>query len=262
MCAVTEVADLVVRFGARVVVDKVDLALGRGEAVGLIGRSGSGKTTTTLAVLGLLPAGAQVTGSIRVVGVEVVGAVERELRRLRGRQVAFVGQDALAALHPLLTVGRQLSIPLRRHRGLSGRTLAAALADLLDQVELPAATRWAYPAQLSGGQRQRVAIALAMACRPALLIADEPTSALDPATQAGVLGLLRSLPLRSDRRTSLLLISHDIAVVSQVCTRLVVLRQGRVVEHGDTTRVLARPAHRETHELVAAARALSAAPAP
>ncbi len=251
------IAGLTVRFGARVVVDRLDLAVGAGEAVGLIGGSGSGKTTTALALLGLLPAAARVTGSITVAGAEVVGAGERELRRLRGRQVAFVGQDALAALHPLVTVGRQLSIPLRRHRGLSGRALTAAAVALLEQVELPAGTLRAYPAQLSGGQRQRVAMVFAMACRPALLIADEPTSALDTTTQAGVLGLLRTLPTRGGRRTSLLLISHDIAVVSRVCTRLVVVSQGRVVERGETHRVLARPAHPYTRELVAAARALA-----
>jgi peptide/nickel transport system ATP-binding protein len=257
MSAGLKIVDLTVRFGARVVVDEVGLAIGSGEAMGLIGGSGSGKTTSVLAVLGLLPATARVTGSITVAGAEVVGAGERELRRLRGRQVAFVGQDALAALHPLVTVGRQLSIPLRRHRGLSGRALAAAAGALLEQVELPARTVRAFPAQLSGGQRQRVAIAFAMACRPALLIVDEPTSALDTTTQASVLDLLRTLPMRGEHRASLLLISHDIAVVSQVCTRLVVVRQGRVVEQGETTRMLARPAHPYTRELVAAARALT-----
>ncbi|MDI6102693.1 ABC transporter ATP-binding protein [Actinoplanes sp. NEAU-A12] len=243
---------MTVRFGARVAVDGIDLAVGPGEAVGLIGGSGSGKTTIALAVLGLLPAGARVTGSITVAGVEVVGADDRDLRRLRGRQVSFVGQDALTALHPLMTVGRQVSIPLRRHLGLSGRALTMAAVALLERVDLPVRVLRAYPAQLSGGQRQRVAIVFAMACRPALLIVDEPTSALDTTTQAGVLELLRTR-----HHTSLLLISHDIAVVSQVCARLVVVRQGRVVEQGNTTRVLARPTHAYTRELVAAAQALS-----
>ncbi|PWK31721.1 peptide/nickel transport system ATP-binding protein [Actinoplanes xinjiangensis] len=254
------IADMTVRFGAQVVVDGIDLTVAQGEAVGLIGGSGSGKTTTALAVLGLLPATARVTGSITVAGGEVVGARARDLRRLRGRQVSFVGQDALTALHPLMTVGRQVAIPLRRHRGLSGRALIMATAALLEQVGLPARTLRAYPAQLSGGQRQRVAIVFAMASRPALLIADEPTSALDTTTQAGVLDLLRSLSMRGEHRTSLLLISHDIAVVSQVCARLVIMRQGRVVEQGATTRVLGGPTHPYTRELVAAARALTAVP--
>jgi peptide/nickel transport system ATP-binding protein len=258
MSAGLTIADLTVRFGARAVVDRVGLAVGPGEAMGLIGGSGSGKTTIALAVLGLLPATARITGSITMAGTEVVGAGERALRRLRGRQVAFVGQDALAALHPLVTVGRQLSIPLRRHRGLSGRASAAAAIALLDQVELPARTLRAAPAQLSGGQRQRAAIAFAMACRPALLIVDEPTSALDTTTQASVLELLRTLPMRGEHRASLLLISHDIAVVSQVCSRLVVVRQGQVVEQGEIARMLAGPAHPYTRELVAAARALTA----
>lgn len=260
MSASLRIAGLTVRFDARVVVDGIDLVIGPGETVGLIGGSGSGKTTTALAVLGLLPAGARITGSIIMAGVEVVAAAGRELRRLRGRQVSYVGQDALTALNPLTTVGRHMSIPLRLHQNLSGRALAGAAAALLDQVELPVRVLRAYPAQLSGGQRQRVAIAFAMACRPALLIVDEPTSALDTTTQARILDLLRTLPMRGEPRTCLLLISHDIAVVSQVCTRLAVMHQGRVVEQGETTRVLAGPAHAYTRELVAAARALTAVP--
>lgn len=245
------VSGLRVRFADQVVVDGVDLDIGTGESVGLIGESGSGKTTIALAVLGLLPMGAQVAGSIVTDGREIVGAADRELRGLRGSRVAYVGQDALAALNPLATVGYQLGLPLRRHRGLSRRASAGAAGALLERVGLPASLLRAYPTQMSGGQRQRVAIAMAIACRPVLLIADEPTAALDVTTQAGILTLLRALA-----PTSLLLISHDIAVVGQVCSRLTVLRQGRVVEHGPATRVLAEPAHPYTRDLVAAAAAL------
>jgi ABC-type glutathione transport system ATPase component len=236
---------LSVRFAGRTVVDDLDLTVGPGESVGLIGGSGSGKTLTALAVLGLLPAAAQVTGSITLDGTELRDAPERQLRRLRGSRLALVGQDALAALNPLATVGRHLGIPLRRHRG-------PAAEELLARVGLPPELLTAYPAQLSGGQRQRVAIALAVAGRPQLLIADEPTSALDPRTQAGILDLLRTLP------PALLLISHDLAVVSHVCARLAVLHAGRLVEQGETAEVMAAPRHPYTRALVASARALAA----
>jgi ABC-type glutathione transport system ATPase component len=147
-------------------------------------------------------------------------------------------------------------LPLRRHRGLSRRASTAAAGALLEQVDLPASLLRAYPTQLSGGQRQRVAIALAIACRPVLLVADEPTTGLDVITQAGILTLLRALPGRDPATTSLLLISHDIAVVGQVCSRLAVLRHGKVVEQGPATRVLVQPTHPYTRDLVAAAAAL------
>ncbi|MCA2212045.1 ABC transporter ATP-binding protein [Jidongwangia harbinensis] len=248
------ISHLQVRFGRHTAVDDVSLGVGPAEAVGLIGASGSGKTMTSLAVLGLLPSGARTGGTVTVDGRPVLGAAAPAPSRLWGRRLALVGQDALAALNPLVTVGRQVAIPLRRHLGLTRRPLAAAVTEILDRVGLPAETRRAYPAQLSGGQRQRVAIAMATAGRPALLIADEPTSALDPTTQAGILTLLGRLP---EHGTSLLLISHDIAVVSQICHRLVVLHQGRTVEQGRTAEVLSAPAHPHTAELVAAARAMS-----
>jgi peptide/nickel transport system ATP-binding protein len=258
--AALSVSGLRVRFADQVVVDDVDIDIGTGECVGLIGESGSGKTTIALAVLGLLPTGAHVTGSITVDGHEIVGSADRRLRGMRGRRVAYVGQDAVASLNPLATVGYQLGLPLRRHRGLSRRASSTAAGALLEQVDLPASLLRAYPTQLSGGQRQRVAIALAIACQPALLIADEPTTALDVTTQAGILTLLRDLPGRDPATTSsLLLISHDIAAVSQVCPRLTVLRYGRVVEQGPATRVLAEPAHPYTRDLVAAAAALDLA---
>jgi peptide/nickel transport system ATP-binding protein len=233
--AVLRISGLSVRFGGDVVVDAVDLDVGQGEAVGLIGRSGSGKTMTALAALGLLPAGAETSGQVELCGRSMLGCGVRALRRSWGKHVAYVGQDALTALNPLVTVARQLRIPLRRHQGLSGRALTAAAADAVEQVGLPAGALAAYPAQLSGGQRQRVAIAMATACRPALLIADEPTTSLDVITQAGVLDLLGGLPKQG---VALLLISHDLAAVAQVCTRLFVLRDGKAVGHGSTHEVL------------------------
>jgi peptide/nickel transport system ATP-binding protein len=247
---VLRIVDVTVRLGTQKVIHEVSLGLAEGESAGLIGSSGSGKTTLALAVLGLLPAGARVTGSISVAGAQVVGASERELRRLRGRHVALVGQDAQASLNPLTRIGSQLSIPLRRHRGMSGRALTAAVVELLEQVELAPRTLGMYPPQLSGGQRQRVAIALALACRPALLVADEPTSALDPTTRAGVLALLRTLPGRGAHPTSLLLISHETAAVRQLCTRVIVLDQGRVVRTGRVDEVFRAPRPRAPDHLV------------
>jgi peptide/nickel transport system ATP-binding protein len=233
--AVLRISGLSVRFGGDVVVDAVDLDVGRGEAVGLIGRSGSGKTMTALAALGLLPAGAEARGQVELCGRPVLGCGVRALRRSWGTSVAYVGQNALTALNPLVTVGRQLRIPLRRHQGLCGRALTTAAVDAVEQVGLSAGALAAYPAQLSGGQRQRVVIAMATACRPALLIADEPTTSLDVITQAGVLDLLGGLP---ERGVALLLISHDLAAVAQVCTRLFVLRNGKAVDHGPAHQVL------------------------
>ncbi|MFC4063593.1 ATP-binding cassette domain-containing protein [Actinoplanes subglobosus] len=253
------VSRLSVRIGDRAVVDDVDLTVMPGETVGVIGGSGSGKTLTALAVLGLLPAAASRQGRIEFDGTDLCVAPERHLRRIRGARIGFVGQDALAALNPLATVGRHLRIPLRRHRGLSRTASAHAVTELLDQVGLPADAARTYPAQLSGGQRQRVAIAMAIASRPALLIADEPTSALDPPTQAGILDVLRALPMTADGApAALLLISHDLAVAGQICDRLVVMHDGRVVETGDTAGIVATPQHPYTQALVASARILAA----
>jgi peptide/nickel transport system ATP-binding protein len=256
---VLNVSRLCVRIGDRVVLDTVDLTVVPGQAVGIVGGSGSGKTLTALAVLGLLPDTATPDGRIELDGADLCRAPERHLRRIRGARVGFVGQDALAALNPLATVGHHLRIPLRRHRGLSRAAAGHAVTELLGNVGLPARAAGAYPAQLSGGQRQRVAIAMAIAGRPALLIADEPTSALDPPTQAGILDVLRALPPAADGApAALLLISHDLAVVGQICDRLVVMHHGRVVEAGDTADVVAAPRHPYTRALVASARALAA----
>jgi len=254
--AVLRISGLTVRFGGDVAVDGVDLEVGAGEAVGLIGASGSGKTMIALTALGLPPAHARIGGRVTLAGLEVLGSGVPTPRRSWGRQATYVGQDALTALNPLASVGRHLRIPLRYQQGLSGRALATAAARAVEQVGLPVGTLAEYPGQLSGGQRQRIAIAMAMACRPALLIADEPTSCLDVVTQAGILALLRRLPQHG---VALLLISHDLAVVAQVCPRLLVLDLGRIVDQGPTHRLLTAPAHRCTTELVSAARALSAA---
>jgi ABC-type glutathione transport system ATPase component len=254
-----KLSGLSIRLGGRLVVDDVNLTVEPGQTVGLIGGSGSGKTLTALGVLGLLPGAAHAEGHIGLDGIELCGAPERRLRQVRGCRIGFVGQDALAALNPLATIGRHLCIPLRRHHGLGRREAVRAAGDLLERVGLTAGTVRAYPAQLSGGQRQRAAIALAVAGRPGLLIADEPTSALDPPNQAGILDLLRALPPAADGRpTALLLISHDLAVVARLCDRIAVMHDGRLVEQGDTAELIAAPSHPYTRALVASARALAA----
>ncbi|ERK69843.1 ATP-binding cassette domain-containing protein [Leifsonia aquatica] len=237
----------------------VSFSIGAGERVSLIGESGSGKSLTSFAVAGLLPDGLTATGSVELDGVQVVGAKERDLVPLRGRTVSFVFQEPLTALDPLMRLGQQVAEPLKRHLGLRGAALRTAVREALDEVRLPDPERIAraYPHEISGGQRQRVAIAAALACRPQLLIADEPTTALDVTVQAEVLSLLDTLI--ADRGMSLLFVSHDLAVVSRMTDRALVLRGGRVVEEGALQRLLDAPTDPYTVELVRSARELDAA---
>ena len=249
--------------GARLV-SHLDLSITAGERVGLIGESGSGKSLTAMAATGLLPANIGATGSITLAGQEVIGASEQALNRLRGVAVAVVFQEPLTALDPLMRIGRQIAEPVRRRAARDGQRLSGAQVDaavraLMTDVALPDPARiaQAYPHEISGGQRQRVAIAMALACRPALLIADEPTTALDVTTQAEILKLLDLLV--RERNMALLFISHDLPVVAGIVDRVVVLRQGEVVETGPVRDVFARPQHAYTQALVAAAHAFDTA---
>ncbi|MEV4619526.1 ABC transporter ATP-binding protein [Asanoa sp. NPDC049573] len=253
-----EVAGLTVtRSDGRVLVDDLSFGVPRGGRLGLIGESGSGKSLTALAVTGLLPPGLRPAGTVVLDGTPVIGAKDRDLDRVRGRAAAIVFQEPSTALDPLMRLGRQIALPLRRHQGLRGGALRAAVLEALREVSLPERVARAYPHEVSGGQRQRAAIAMALACRPALLIADEPTTALDVTVQAEVLALLDRLVAAHDM--ALLFISHDLAVVGKVTEEVVVLSAGRAVRSGRLADVLADPGDGYTGSLVASARRLDAA---
>ncbi|MDX3108663.1 dipeptide ABC transporter ATP-binding protein [Nonomuraea angiospora] len=251
--ALLSVAGLTVEYGGKPVVDGLSLEVRRGEVVGLVGESGSGKTQTVLAALGLLPPTGELSaGSVRFDGTSLVGLPERELNRIRGRRIGYVSQEPMSNLDPCFRVGGQLAEPLRVHLGLSRRAARRRALDLLAQVGItdPARVYRAYPHEISGGMAQRVLIAAAVSCDPDLLIADEPTTALDATVQAEVLDLLRSL--QRERHLAVLLVTHDLGVVADMCDRVAVMRAGRLVETAATTALFARPAEPYTRMLLAA----------
>lgn len=224
-------------------VDGLSFSLNKGEILGIAGESGSGKTMTALTLLDLLPDRAQVSGSVRFDGRELVGLKTRDFRRIRGKEIAMVFQDPMTSLHPMLSIELQLTEHLRRHTGVSGKQAHATALDLLATVRIPdpKAALKAHPSQFSGGMRQRIAIAMALACEPKLLLADEPTTALDVTVQAGILRLLDQL--RRERDLSVIIITHDLGVLSAVTDRLLVMYAGREVESGSTSTVLQHPRH-------------------
>lgn len=244
------VRELSVRFGARCAVDRLDLDIGAGDSVGLVGESGSGKSQAALAILGL--SAGRVTGSVCFEGRELVGCPERMLGHVRGTGIAAVFQNPAASLNPHLRIGIQMAEVLEVHLGVARAAAFAECRRLLAQVRVADADRRLrqYPHELSGGLCQRVAIAMALAASPRLLVADEPTTALDMTVQAQLLDLLREL--RAAHGLALLLISHDLAVVAEVCDRVLVMRAGQVLERGPTGRVLCQPQHDYTSGLIAA----------
>nr|WP_244560051.1 ABC transporter ATP-binding protein [Ensifer aridi] len=230
----------------------IDLTLARGEALGIVGESGSGKSVTWLAALGLLPRSATVSGSVRLDGEEMLGAAASRLDRIRGGRVAMIFQDPSSALNPVLRIGRQIGEVLARHHGVSGSNIRAEAKRLFDLVGLPDAARRfdAYPHELSGGQNQRVMIAMALAGKPDVLVADEPTTALDATIQAQILDLLTTI--RRETGMALVLISHDLGVVSETCDRIIVMYTGSVVETAPADAIFASPRHPYTQGLLAA----------
>jgi len=231
----------------------VDLRLGHGEVVSLVGESGCGKTLTALSVMGLLPSPpARVEGgSIRFMGQELLELGEPELQRIRGKEISMIFQEPMTSLNPVFTVGHQIQEVLAVHEGISGQEAAQRVMELLRAVGMPDPDRRAqdYPHQLSGGQRQRVMIAMALACQPKLLIADEPTTALDVTIQAQILRLFKEL--LETRSMALLYITHDLAVVAQIAHRAVVMYSGMVLEESTVSEIFKAPAHPYTRGLMA-----------
>ena len=248
-----QVSELFVRAGGVELVRGVSFAVAAGERVGLIGASGSGKTMTCLAVAGLLPSGLRMEGSVRLEGTsfDLASARESGLARLRGDRIGMVFQEPMTALNPTMRIGRQVAEVMLIHRTADRRQAKAATLRLLADTGLADPERMArsYPHQLSGGQRQRVVLAIALANSPDLLICDEPTTALDVTVQATVLALI-------DRRireenAALLFVSHNLAVVAQICDRVLVMYEGRIVEVGTVVDVLTNPRHPHTRALIA-----------
>ncbi|MBX6722816.1 MAG: ABC transporter ATP-binding protein, partial [Dactylosporangium sp.] len=247
--ALLEVSDLSVVFarrGQREVraVDGVTFSVDSGEVVGLVGESGCGKSVTSLAVMGLLPKrGVRVDGHAVFDGMDLLRLDARAMRDIRGQDIAMIFQDPLTSLNPVVPIGVQVTEVLTRHRGLKGDAAAKEAAELLDRVGIPDPRRRLkeYPHQLSGGMRQRALIAMAVACRPRLLIADEPTTALDVTIQAQILELLKDLVRESG--TALIMITHDLGVVAGMCDTINVLYAGKVVETAGRRELFARPRH-------------------
>lgn len=252
MSPLVSIRDLTVAFDGVQVLRGVDLALSKGEALGLVGESGSGKSVTWLAALGLLPRYATITGSVQLEGRDILGAPDSVLDQVRGGRVAMIFQDPASALNPVLTIRRQLCEALALHRDLSGDAVKAEALRLLNLVGIPDAARRleAYPHEFSGGQIQRIMIAMALAGNPDLLIADEPTTALDATIQAQILDLLSTI--RREMGMAIVLISHDLGVVAENCDRVAVMYAGRIVEQAPANQLFADPVHPYAQGLIGA----------
>jgi peptide/nickel transport system ATP-binding protein len=254
--ALLQVRGLSVEFGVEdglvSAVDGVSFDARAGELLAIVGESGCGKSVTAMALSGLLPRNARVSGSVRLDGAELVDASDAKLRSVRGKDIAYIFQEPMTSLNPVFTIGRQVSEVLRVHEGMSRRQALDRTVELLDLVGLPSPRERLkhYPHQLSGGLRQRVMIAMAVACNPRVLVADEPTTALDVTVQAGILDVLRDL--RDRLGVAIVLITHDLGVVADVADRVMVMYAGRVVERGDVDELFARPRHHYTVGLLGA----------
>jgi oligopeptide/dipeptide ABC transporter ATP-binding protein len=240
------------REGTIKAVDGVDLAVGRGEILGLVGESGCGKSVSALSILRLVPSppGKIVGGRIEFMGQNLLELDSRQMRKVRGAQISMIFQDPLTALNPVLTVGFQIAEVFRFHRGMDRVKRFLAAIKMLRSTEIPSAEERVkhYPHEMSGGIRQRVMIAMGLACEPRLLIADEPTTALDVTVQAQVLKLIKKLC--RERQTAVILITHDMGVIANMCQRVAVMYAGRVVEQADVFTLFRAPAHPYTHGLL------------
>jgi len=252
--ALLEVAGLTVRFatpdGEVAAVNGIDFEVAAGETLGLVGESGSGKSQTVLAMMGLLASNGRTEGSVRLDGQEILGLPTAKLNHIRGSKVAMIFQDPMTCLNPYLTVRRQLTEVLVQHRGMSERAALAEAVAMLDRVQIPEPRKRidSWPHEFSGGMRQRVMIAMALLCRPALLIADEPTTALDVTVQAAILDLLRGVG--REFGMAIILITHNLGVVAGLADRMAVLYGGRIVEQGGVEALFEAPAHPYTAGLL------------
>ena len=259
--ALLDVRALKVRFGSAAVVDGLDFRVERGECLAIVGESGCGKSMTALALTRLLARPGRIEGEVRLDGTDLVALSERRMRAVRGAGIGIVFQDSMSALNPVRTVGDQIAEAIRAHARVGAGEARRRVRELLDLVHIPDAARRIddYPHRFSGGMRQRVAIAMAIAARPAVLIADEPTTALDVTIQAQILALLADL--QRELGMALLLITHDLGVVSEVADRVLVMYAGRKVEEQATADLFARPLHPYTRRLMAAKPRLDIGPA-
>jgi oligopeptide/dipeptide ABC transporter ATP-binding protein len=239
--------------GISSVLDRVSLTIEKGEILGLVGESGCGKSVTALSILRLIPEppGRITSGAIRFEGEDLLKFSPKRMRQIRGNEISMIFQEPMSSLNPVFTIGNQMREVVRIHRGLRRREADTLCADMLHQVQMPDPKEVLkkYPHQLSGGMRQRVMIAMELACNPKLLIADEPTTALDVTVQGQVLAILTGLSRR--RNISVLLITHDMGVVAQVCDRVAVMYAGRLVEMASTGELFANPIHPYTQGLIA-----------
>jgi len=233
-------------------VRNLSFSLDHGEILGIAGESGSGKTMTALSILGLLPYKGKASGSINFEGREVLGSSKKEFQHMRGKEISMIFQDPMTSLHPMLTVQTQLTEHMRYHNKMSKSAARESALKLLDTVKIPdpASALRAHPSQFSGGMRQRIAIAMALACEPKLLIADEPTTALDVTVQAGILRLLHQI--RDERNLSIMIITHDLGVLSSLTDKILIMYAGSEVESGPTRELLSNPRHPYSQGLIAA----------
>ncbi len=232
------------------VIEGVSLTVEPGETVGVVGESGCGKSVTSMSIMQLLGRNVEMSGSIRFQDKELLSLSDKEMQKIRGNQIAMIFQEPMTSLNPLHTIGKQISEPLRRHLGMSKQAAKERTIQLLRQVGIPRADEIIhdFPHQLSGGMRQRVMIAMAMACEPKLLIADEPTTALDVTIQAQILELMKKV--RDEKGTSIMLITHDLGVVAEMCHRVIVMYAGQIVEEADVGKLFDDPKHPYTRGLM------------
>jgi len=244
--------ELQTRAGVAPVIDDLSFTLNEGETLSFVGESGCGKSMTALAIMGLLPdkIGRIASGSINYQDEDITKASDARLRKIRGNDISMIFQEPMTSLNPVFTIGEQIAEVLRRHQQFGKKAAWSAAVELLDAVRIPDAKRRAssYPHQLSGGQRQRVMIAMALACKPRILIADEPTTALDVTIQAQIFDLLEDL--RAQTGTAIIMITHDMGVVAEIAERMIVMYAGRMVEQGAVDDVLTQPRHPYTKGLI------------